>query len=197
MSLTTTPIVIEAPVSIGATGRSAYEIAVAGGFVGDVSTWLASLKGDAGLSAYEIAVANGFVGDVSAWLASLKGEDGEDGAGGGGTPYEREVYPPGVPLASATNHPFFVAPVPGVVTWMEIESTIYSDPPTVHPSINGSPTGAWVILDAGVSSLRSGRRAQSVAVAKGDLVGVYVTHDGGYWGGAAQGLRAILNFVPS
>ena len=35
-----------------------------------------------GLSAYEIAVANGFVGDEVAWLASLVGADGVDGADG-------------------------------------------------------------------------------------------------------------------
>lgn len=31
-----------------------------------------------GKSAYEIALANGFVGTESAWLASLKGADGKD-----------------------------------------------------------------------------------------------------------------------
>lgn len=36
--------------------------------------------GDDGLSAYEVAVANGFVGSEAAWLASLEGEDGDDGA---------------------------------------------------------------------------------------------------------------------
>lgn len=35
-----------------------------------------------GLSAYEIAVANGFVGDEASWLASLVGADGADGAQG-------------------------------------------------------------------------------------------------------------------
>jgi hypothetical protein len=84
----------------GVAGDSAYDVAVAEGFVGDESAWLASLvgaqgtqgypgsqgvPGDAGtpgadgddgvdgLSAYEVAVANGFVGDESAWLASLVG----------------------------------------------------------------------------------------------------------------------------
>ena len=36
-------------------------------------------KGDEGLSAYDIAVAQGFVGTDSEWIASLNGEDGEDG----------------------------------------------------------------------------------------------------------------------
>jgi hypothetical protein len=35
-----------------------------------------------GLSAYEVAVAEGFVGDETAWLASLVGADGADGADG-------------------------------------------------------------------------------------------------------------------
>lgn len=40
------------------------------------------LKGVDGKSAYEIALANGFVGTEEEWLASLKGEDGKDGSGG-------------------------------------------------------------------------------------------------------------------
>lgn len=39
-------------------------------------------KGDTGNSAYEVAVANGFVGTEAAWLASLVGADGADGADG-------------------------------------------------------------------------------------------------------------------
>lgn len=38
--------------------------------------------GEDGASAYEVAVANGFVGDESAWLASLVGADGADGSDG-------------------------------------------------------------------------------------------------------------------
>jgi len=66
----------------GGNGLSAYEIAVANGFVGTEAEWLASLhgpSGDDGLSAYEIAVANGFIGTEAQWLASLYGSDGEDG----------------------------------------------------------------------------------------------------------------------
>lgn len=40
--------------------------------------------GAEGRSAYEVAVANGFVGDETAWLASLKGPKGDAGTGGGG-----------------------------------------------------------------------------------------------------------------
>ena len=35
-----------------------------------------------GLSAYEVAVANGFVGDETAWLASLVGDTGPQGPQG-------------------------------------------------------------------------------------------------------------------
>ena len=76
----------------GVDGASAYEIAVAGGFVGDTAAWLASLVGPQGAdgavgpqgptgpvgpigpdgrSAYEIAVGGGFVGTEAEWLASL------------------------------------------------------------------------------------------------------------------------------
>lgn len=39
-------------------------------------------SGTDGASAYEIAVAGGFVGDESVWLTSLKGEPGEQGIQG-------------------------------------------------------------------------------------------------------------------
>lgn len=39
-------------------------------------------KGDNGASAYDIAVAHGFVGTEAEWLESLKGEPGKDGAQG-------------------------------------------------------------------------------------------------------------------
>jgi hypothetical protein len=98
--------------SDGADGQSAYELAVAGGFEGDVTAWLASLKGDKGddgdpgpkgdkgdtgdtgatgstgatgadgKSAYQVALDNGFSGDEAAWLASLKGETGDTGPAG-------------------------------------------------------------------------------------------------------------------
>lgn len=78
----------------GLDGLSAYQIAVANGFVGTEVEWLASLQGQDGIdgtdgidgvdgfSAYEIAVANGFVGTEVEWLASLQGQDGTDGIDG-------------------------------------------------------------------------------------------------------------------
>ena len=61
----------------GDPGASAYEIAVAGGYEGTETEWLASLKGEPGKSAYEVAVAGGYDGTESEWLASLIGETGE------------------------------------------------------------------------------------------------------------------------
>ncbi|MBQ8497971.1 MAG: InlB B-repeat-containing protein [Clostridia bacterium] len=93
----------------GATGKSAYELAVENGYTGTVTEWLASLVGEAGetgadgkdgkdgvdgiagtngKSAYEIAVEKGYTGTEEEWLASLigaqgaKGEKGDKGATG-------------------------------------------------------------------------------------------------------------------
>lgn len=72
----------------GNDGASAYQVAVANGFVGSEVEWLASLNGTdgndgddgaPGLSAYQVAIANGFVGTEVEWLASLHGTDGADG----------------------------------------------------------------------------------------------------------------------
>ncbi len=75
----------------GKNGLSAYEVAVAGGFIGNMVEWLANLKGETGQngtkgetgsSAYEAALSEGFSGTESAWLASLKGSDGAAGRDG-------------------------------------------------------------------------------------------------------------------
>lgn len=72
----------------GQDGKSAYEIAVANGYVGDEAQWLASLKGrdgergqdgKNGLSAYELAEGELTYGTVKKWVASLKGAKGDDG----------------------------------------------------------------------------------------------------------------------
>ena len=93
----------------GTDGLSAYEIAVANGYVGTEAQWLTSLEGPQGLqgpagndgaqgtqgaqgpagangtdglSAYEIAVANGYVGTEAQWLTSLEGPQGLQGPAG-------------------------------------------------------------------------------------------------------------------
>lgn len=93
----------------GADGKSAYQVAVDEGFVGDEAAWLLTLVGPAGAdgadgaqgpkgdtgdagtpgatgstgadgkSAYQVAVDDGFVGDETAWLASLVGPQGTQG----------------------------------------------------------------------------------------------------------------------
>lgn len=78
----------------GANGKSAYEIAKAGGYKGTEAEWLESLNGadgangtdgkngSNGKSAYEIAKAGGYVGTETEWLESLKGTDGKNGMNG-------------------------------------------------------------------------------------------------------------------
>jgi hypothetical protein len=78
----------------GVDGKSAYEVAVEQGFIGDVNEWLTYITGtdgddgapgtdgNDGLSAYEVAVNAGFVGNETAWLASLVGPQGEQGEAG-------------------------------------------------------------------------------------------------------------------
>lgn len=72
----------------GQDGKSAYEIAVANGYTGDVEQWLASLKGRDGergrdgrngLSAYDLADGELLYGTVGKWLNSLKGATGDAG----------------------------------------------------------------------------------------------------------------------
>lgn len=69
----------------GLDGRSAYEVAVQNGYVGTVTEWLNSLKGEGGpvgASAYEIALANGFLGTEDEWLESIRGSQGPQGPPG-------------------------------------------------------------------------------------------------------------------
>lgn len=91
---------------VGDNGESAYEIAVANGYTGSESEWLASLKGATGdpgpkgetgatgaagndgtdgvngASAYEIWLSLGNSGTESEFIASLKGEQGPQGVPG-------------------------------------------------------------------------------------------------------------------
>ncbi|MEN9324228.1 MAG: hypothetical protein RL699_2008 [Bacteroidota bacterium] len=72
----------------GINGLSAYQVAVANGYVGTEQQWLTSLQGAAGIngqSAYQIAVANGFTGTQTEWLESLVGAQGPQGPAGSGS----------------------------------------------------------------------------------------------------------------
>lgn len=61
----------------GDPGKSAYEVAVDCGFDGTEEEWLESIRGYRGYSAYEVAVQSGFIGSQEEWLASLKGDPGK------------------------------------------------------------------------------------------------------------------------
>lgn len=69
----------------GLNGKSAYEIAVANGYVGSEDEWLSSLKGDSGSSgrdgksAFESSGGYQHFDTESEWVASLKGAKGDDG----------------------------------------------------------------------------------------------------------------------
>lgn len=58
------------------TPNDAYRIALDHGFVGTVSDWLESLRGDPGKDNYEIAVECGFEGTREEWLESIRGSRG-------------------------------------------------------------------------------------------------------------------------
>lgn len=75
----------------GTDGLSAYQIAIANGFVGTQLEWLESLNGADGIngddgtngaSAYMLALVEGYVGTQAEWIASLTGADGTDGTDG-------------------------------------------------------------------------------------------------------------------
>lgn len=119
------------PGPAGANGLSAYEMALANGFVGTEADWLASLVGPqgdngangadgvdgadgldgaSGQSAYELAVANGFVGTEVEWLASLIGQQGDAGPmgpqgiqGDAGPQGPAGATGPGVPSGGTTG----------------------------------------------------------------------------------------------
>lgn len=70
------------PGTVGPPGRSAYEVAVAEGFVGIEQEWLDSLVGPigpVGKSNYEVAVDAGFVGTELEWLETVTGPEGPQG----------------------------------------------------------------------------------------------------------------------
>jgi hypothetical protein len=72
----------------GNNGLSAYQVAVANGYVGTEQQWLTSIQGAAGTngqSAYQVAVANGFSGTQTEWLASLVGAQGPQGPAASGS----------------------------------------------------------------------------------------------------------------
>lgn len=112
------PGVPGAPGADGSDGASAYQVALANGFIGSEAEWLLSLEGDPGLpgsdgidgkSAYQQAVDNGFAGTEAEWLASLVGPKGDPGPAGviqsivPGTNVTVDNTDPANPVVSATG----------------------------------------------------------------------------------------------
>ncbi len=60
------------PGTPGTDGKSAYQVAVASGYIGTEQQWLSSLRGDPGKSAYDLAVEHGYSGSVAQWLTDNK-----------------------------------------------------------------------------------------------------------------------------
>lgn len=87
----------------GLNGKSAYEIAKAGGYTGTEEQWIQSLKGEngaAGKTAFEIAVEGGYAGTQVEWLQTLRGLNGknayelyvDDCNSSGETPLEQDEW---------------------------------------------------------------------------------------------------------
>lgn len=137
----------------GGPGPSAYQVAVAAGFVGTVSEWLASLigppggpggTGGPGPSAYQVAVANGFVGSETAWLTSLIGEPGPPGTGNmnsvvAGTNIDVDNTDPANPVVSV-DPAALDAKLDKVSTALRVYATDGSGAQTALPLVSGGTT---------------------------------------------------------
>ena len=164
----------------GTDGKSAFQLAVDGGFTGTQAEWLVSLKGTNGTdgtngtngtngadgkSAYQIALDNGFVGTPVAWLASLKGVKGDDG----------DVGPAGPPirvLGQKANQ----AALPAVAGAAEGDAWTLADTGHVWCKVSG----VWV--DLGIfrgADGAAGKSAYQIAV------------DGGFVGNEAAWLLSL------
>ena len=77
-------------------------------------------KGADGKSAYEVAVSNGFVGNEAAWLASLKGEKGDKGDAGGSAGQAKASESARIPVtvtgSTATMNIDFISPFAAIPT---------------------------------------------------------------------------------
>lgn len=159
--------------SAGAEGASAYEVAVANGFVGTEAAWLESLigapgadgadgaDGAAGASAYQVAVANGFVGTELEWLESLEGAPGADGADGAGLNIVGELPSSGdLPGAGSPGAGYIIA---GDL-WLWVDGAWLNTGPIRGPQ--GEPGAAGADGEPGDPG-PAGASAYQVAVANG------------------------------
>lgn len=144
------------PGADGSDGLSAYELAVQNGYVGDETTWLASLEGPMGPpgtdgsdgadgaagppgdSAYTVAVSNGFVGTEADWLASLEGPEGPIGPEGPEGPTGVVTYPD-IAAVNALTEP-------------EIGLVTLSDVTTLIPNAPATGVGSTILLTTYLSN---------------------------------------------
>ena len=153
----------------GNHGNSAYEIAVAEGFVGTQSEWIASVEGVAGPqgdtgpagpagpagptgpegptgpqgdSAYLVAVADGFIGNETAWLASLVGPQGDTGATGPDGP----TGPTGDTGPQGAVGPQGAQGISGDAATVTV-GTVTTGTPGTQVVVNNSGTSSAAILD--------------------------------------------------
>ena len=161
----------------GADGLSAYQIAVANGFIGTEGDWLASLVGAAGdqgiagtngLSAYQIALSNGFIGTESAWLASLVGAAGDQGIDG------RSAYEVAVANGFIGTEGDWLASLvgatgaPGTTNYNDLINVPSTFPPSAHQHSYTEVTG---LGDAATKNV--GTTAGTVAAGDHNHTGVY------------------------
>ena len=148
-------------------------------------------NGSDGKSAYEIAVENGFVGDETAWLASLKGEQGIQGpqgptgpAGANGADGASGLYP----LVSHTNdvgtqqNPVIIAPntfhVWGEVSSLYIQlgaeiSGVMNEFVVQFSTASGTPTIAFPSSLEWASDMNfQGGKTYQVSIVNGYAIGV-------------------------
>lgn len=113
--------------------------------------------GPAGDSAYEVAIANGFVGTQSAWLLSLKGADGSDGAQGPQGPAGADGVDgaqgpqgiPGTPGADGAQGPQGQQGIQGIQGPAGVDGADYTGPNIVISATAPGDTGAvWIDTSA-------------------------------------------------
>lgn len=123
------------------------------GLQGDPGT-----PGDDGASAYEVAVADGFVGTEVQWLASLvgpqgpKGDKGDPGDAGNANTYTDTVMSDHV--AAVDPHPGYLTPVEGDAAYSAIthnHNGVYETPANVTSKANTAESNAKTYSDTALS----------------------------------------------
>ena len=130
----------------GADGDSAYEVAVAGGFVGTEAAWLASLIGPQGVPGAAGADSTVPGPQGPAGEAGPAGAPGAAGAAGADGP-EGPEGPQGVPGATGATGPVGPAgPTEGVPVYVQDTQPVTSDPAVWYETSGGVVIKKWVQL---------------------------------------------------